>query len=134
MEALVGEFARQVPDVVEGLRFYRSAGGAGAWAVQLVRHVRAGGELLPVGNDPARLVTGAPATPAETARLRFEREHVEQPWADRPVDAEEGRLAEALMRLAPNEWEMWDMLAHHGLGVLGMGEAPAGVVSIDKRR
>jgi hypothetical protein len=46
-------------------------------------------------------------------------------------------LAERLVRLAgvgASEYRMAELLAEHGLGALGVGEAPAGVVSIDKGR
>jgi len=76
--------------------------------------MRAGGELLPLEPLPARLAAGgwgARTTPAEDARRRFELEHVEQPWADRPADDEGQRLADALLRATANHWEMWELLA-----------------------
>jgi len=133
MRQLAGEFAHQAPALdVEALRFDRIPGSPRAWAVQLVRHVRAGGELLPLEPLPARLGLGwGRTTRAEDARMRFELEHVEQPWADRPVDDEEQRLADVLLRATANEWEMWQLLAAHGLAVLtGEGTLPEGVTPL----
>jgi len=133
MRQLVGELAHQAPALdVEALRFDRIPGSPRAWAVQLVRHVRAGGELLPLEPLPARLGLGwGRTTRAEDARMRFELEHVEQPWADRPVDDEEQRLADVLLRATANEWEMWQLLAAHGLAVLtGEGTLPEGVTPL----
>lgn len=51
--------------------------------------------------------------------------------------AEDAELAERLVRLAgpaASEYRMADLLAEHGLSALGVGEAPAGVVSIDEAR
>ena len=63
--------------------------------------------------------------------MRFELEHVEQPWADRPVDDEEQRLADALLRTTPIPGEMWELLAAHGLALLGgEGTLPEGVIRL----
>jgi hypothetical protein len=135
MRQLVGELAHQVPGVdVEALRFARIPDSPRAWAVQLVRHVRAGGKLLPLEPLSARLGLGwGQTTRAEDARMRFELEHVEQPWADRPVDDEEQRLADALLRATPIPGDMWELLAAHGLAALGgEGALPEGVVPLHR--
>jgi len=97
-----------------------------------VRHVRAGGKLLALEPLPARLARGfGRATPAEDARRRFELEHVDRPWADRAADDEEQRLADALVRATSSDWSIWDLLAIHGLSVLGgEGELPEGVIPL----
>ena len=130
---LVGELAHQAPALdVEALRFDRIPDSPRAWAVQLVRHVRAGGELLPLEPyGPGRHPDIVP--PGREAMLRFGWDRVEQPWADRPADDEENRLADALIRLAPSEWRMWELLAAHGLAVLGgEGTLPEGVVPLHR--
>ena len=55
MRQLVGELAHQAPALdVEALSFDRIPDSPRAWAVQLVRHVRAGGELAEAGRWPIR--------------------------------------------------------------------------------
>jgi hypothetical protein len=128
---LAGELGREAAALVEGLRYDRSAGGRMAWAVQLVRHVAAGGELLPV--EP---YDRSHVPPGRDAMLRFTWDRVEQPWADRPTDAEERRLAEALIRAASDKWgrldedAAWELLRVHGLGVLTGETLPPGVVRL----
>ena len=112
MASLVGELAGPALDL-QALRYDHSTGGSRAWAVQLVRHLRAGGELLALEpHTPGQSFARGSPTPAETAHLHFKLDHIDQPWADRPLDDEEEALAEALIRATRgDEFTMWNLLA-----------------------
>lgn len=117
----VREWARDVGTLdVEALSLYRHL-SARAWAVNLVRHVAAGGGL------------------GEPFAFRYELEDRMRAMSapDAPIDDREAARAEALMRLAYpfDENRMVDVLAAHGLAVLdGVGDLPAGVTALGAKR
>ena len=110
MRSLVGRLAGPAIDL-QALRYDHITGGSRAWAVQLVRYVRAGGKLVPLEpHQPGRSFTGR--APGYHAKAAFEAEHIDQPWADRPLDDEEEALAQALIRATRGDrFTMWNLLA-----------------------
>jgi hypothetical protein len=105
---------------VEALSLSRHL-SARAWAVQLVRHVAAGGRL----DNPFAF------------RYELEDRMRAMTVPDAPLDEQEAARAEALLRLAHpyDENRMIDLLTAHGLAALdGAGELPPGVTPLAAAR
>lgn len=123
MRQLAERFVPTVAPTFVGLRLDFSRGQpVAAWARVLIEAARAG---RPVAVD-----------------WELEREIDKREYPEVPASAEEAELVARLMRLASrpvyggrsvSEYRMAELLAL-GLGVLGDGELPAGVTSIDEAR
>jgi hypothetical protein len=111
MRSLAAELAGEVRSLDVGTLIFWRGLFRRAWAVQLVRYVSAGGDLRDF--EVAMLAPGL-------ARERFRQQVLDTtPHPARAADTEEGKLAEALTRLAePYEERLWELMRTHGLAAL----------------